>query len=71
MRLDVRVSEKGWGKERKLEVQGGWSSKNNVSRVLVPFTFGRVWVSRSPAHEARSGVAVLPEVRYHVDIVRK
>ena len=25
----------------------------------------------SPTHEARSGVAVLPEVRYHVDIVRK
>jgi hypothetical protein len=36
MRLDVRVSDKGWGKERKLEVQGGWSSKKNVSRVLVP-----------------------------------
>ncbi len=40
MRLDVEDSEKGWGKERKLEVQRGWSSKKNVSRVFVPSTFG-------------------------------
>ena len=30
-----------------------------------------LWVTRSPTHEAWSGVAVLREVRYHVDIVRK
>ena len=30
-----------------------------------------LWVTRSPAHEAWARVAVLPEVRYHVDIVRK
>ncbi len=30
-----------------------------------------LWGTRSPTHEAWSGVAVLPEVRYHVDIVRQ
>ncbi len=30
-----------------------------------------LWATLSPTHEAWSGVAVLPEVRYHVDIVRK
>ena len=30
-----------------------------------------LWVTRSPTHEAWARVAVLPEVRYHVDIVRK
>ena len=30
-----------------------------------------LWVTRSPTHEARAGVAVLPEARYRVDIVRK
>ena len=30
-----------------------------------------LWVARSPTHEAWARVAVLPEVRYHVDIVRK
>ena len=28
-------------------------------------------MTRSPTHEAWAGVAVLPEVRYHVHIVRK
>ena len=28
-------------------------------------------MTRSPTHEARARVAVLPEVRYHVDIVLK
>ena len=30
-----------------------------------------LWVTRSPTHEAWARVAVLPEVIYHVDIVRK
>ena len=30
-----------------------------------------LWVTLSPTHEAWAGVAVLPEVRYHVDIVRE
>jgi len=30
-----------------------------------------LWGTRSPTHEAWSGVAVVPEVRYHMDIVRK
>jgi len=30
-----------------------------------------LWVTRSPTHEAWARVAVLPEVRYHVNIVRK
>ena len=29
-----------------------------------------LWVARSATHEAWARVAVLPEVRYHVDIVR-
>ena len=42
---------------------GGLCVKNGDLRGL--------WVTRSPTHEAWSGVAVLPEARYHVDIVRK
>jgi len=30
-----------------------------------------LWATRSPTLEAWARVAVLPEVRYHVDIVRK
>ena len=42
---------------------GGLCVKNGDLRGL--------WVTRSPTHEAWARVAVLPEVRYHVDIVRK
>ncbi len=30
-----------------------------------------LWATLSPSHEAWRDVAVLPEVRYHVDIVRR
>ncbi len=42
---------------------GGLCVKNGDLRGL--------WATRSPTLEAWARVAVLPEVRYHVDIVRK